>query len=110
MDKRIEGLLIRISEKLDTQDIGNRAMFEETRRSMEKMINSLDKLIYDHDYFGKNSPEIMFLKEIKMMLKDAIAVNAYTDIDCIKRRIDGMKLNQKARLRSSFSQSKASRS
>ena len=107
MDKRIERVLILIRKKLDTEDIATMVGTEELGRSVEKMIDSLDKLIYHRDFFGKNSPEILFIKEMKMTLKEMVRVNTYADIEHVKFRIHGMRLNKSGRLRSSLNHEKS---
>lgn len=102
MDKRIENVLILIRKKLDDEEVSMRASTGELKRSMEKMINSLDKLIYHRDFFGKCNSDILFIKEMKMMMKEMVAVNSYTEIERVKFRIDGLRLNTRMRLRSSL--------
>jgi predicted component of type VI protein secretion system len=97
VERRIEGVLIRIREKLDSHDSVIMASPEETVRSVGKMINSLDKLIYDPNYYGKNIPEIRQIVEVKKMLKDVD--HPRHDIEHIKRAIDVMLYTKKERLR-----------
>ncbi|HEY3420887.1 MAG TPA: hypothetical protein VGK23_10070 [Methanomassiliicoccales archaeon] len=93
---------MRIRTKLDTDDLSQKANPEEVHRSVGKMINSLDKLIYDSNYFGKNIPEINQLTEVKRMLKDVGSVNEHPDIERIKYAIDGILYTKRAMLRRSL--------
>ncbi len=103
MEKRVEGVLVRIRKKLDSHDLEKTASGEDVNRSIGKMINSLDKLIYDSNYFGKNIPEIVQLGELKMMLKEVSVVNDHLCIERVKHKIDRILLTKRARLRLSFS-------
>jgi len=103
MEKRVEGVLVRIRAKLDSYDLSKKANHEDVNKSVGKMINSLDKLIYDSNYFGKNIPEIVQLAELKMMLKEVSVVNDHLCIERVKHKIDRILLTKRARLRLSFS-------
>ena len=104
MEKRVEGVLVRIRAKLDSYDLSKKANHEDVNKSVGKMINSLDKLIYDSTYFGKNMPEIIELSELKKMLKEVDVVNHHLYIERVKHKIDRILLNKRARLRLSFGQ------
>ena len=103
MDKKTEGVLVRIREKLDRHDQIKHERPDEARRSVEKMIDSLDKLIYHHHYFGKPVPVRESLSEIKTLLKE-VTVDVHTDIECVKNTIDSVLNTRKAKLRMSFGQ------
>lgn len=96
--------MVRIRKKLDSHDLSKKSSHEEMNRSVGKMIDSLDKLIYDSDYFGKNIPEIVQLAELKTMMKEVDVVNDHLYIERIKHKIDRILLNKRARLRLSFGQ------
>jgi hypothetical protein len=99
MERRIEGVLERIREKLDRNDPTKKENPEEAIKSIDKMINSLDKLIYDPNYFGKNIPEIGKIAELKRMLKDMVDSGSHSDMERIKRMIDRMLSTRRAKLR-----------
>jgi len=74
MDNKIKGVLIRISKKLDAIDnsidhsIKNKE--DEVKRVLEKLVDSLDRLIYNENYFGKPYPEVLVLYELRTLLKE----------------------------------------
>jgi hypothetical protein len=74
MDIKIKGVLIRISKKLDdiddSIDHSLKIKEDEIKRVLEKMVNSLDRLIYDENYFGKPYPEVQALYELRTLLKE----------------------------------------
>ena len=75
MDIKIKGVLIRICKKLDkiddSIDHSIKAKEDDIKRVLEKLVDSLDRLIYDENYFGKPYPEILVLHELRTLLKDA---------------------------------------
>jgi hypothetical protein len=103
-ERRINGVLTRIRIKLDTHDPDRGTSPEETIRSVGKMINSLDKLIYDSNYYGKNIPEINQIVEVKKMLKDVGVVYDILHIEHIKHKIDSIVPTKRSMLRLSFCQ------
>ena len=74
MDIKIKGVLIRISKKLDEIDnsidhsIKNKE--DDIKRVLEKLVDSLDRLIYNENYFGKQYPEVLVLYELRTLLKE----------------------------------------
>ena len=74
MDIKIKGVLIRISKKLDdiddSIDHSLKIKEDEIKRVLEKMVDSLDRLIYDEHYFGKPYPEVLALYELRTLLKE----------------------------------------
>jgi hypothetical protein len=74
MDNKIKGVLIRISRKLDQIDnsidhsIKNKE--DDIKRVLEKLVDSLDRLIYHENYFGKQYPEVLVLYELRTLLKE----------------------------------------
>src|SRR5665647_331328 len=75
MDIKIKGVLVRICKKLDkiddSIDHSIKVKEDEIKRVLEKLVDSLDRLIYDENYFGKPYPEILVLHELRTLLKDA---------------------------------------
>ena len=75
MDIKIKGVLKRIITKLDEIDdsINHSVKTQEDdiKRVLEKLVDSLDRLIYDENYFGKPYPEVLILYELRALLKEA---------------------------------------
>jgi hypothetical protein len=75
MDIKIKGVLKRISNKLDEIDdsLDHHIKTKEAdiKKILEKMVDSIDRLIYDEKYFGKPYPEVLVLYEVRALLKEA---------------------------------------
>ncbi len=94
-------------KKLDTEDCINDGRYREVKEVRGENDQFFGQTDLPHrDFFGKNSPDILFIKEMRMMLKKMVSVNTYADIEHVKYRIDGMKLNKSGRLRSSLKHEK----
>jgi hypothetical protein len=74
MDSKIKGVLIRISKKLDevddSIDLSIKNKEDEIKKVLGKLVNSLDRLIYHENYFGKQYPEVLVLYELRTLLKE----------------------------------------
>ena len=99
MDIKIKGVLIRIGRKLDkiddSIDHSIKAKEDEIKRVLEKLVDSLDRLIYDENYFGKPYPEILVLHELRTLLKDANGPALETNIRKTKETIYSLLVKEK---------------
>ena len=97
LENKIKMLLVRIRKKLDDLD-GN---VEYSRNEMLKCIrsieNSLDRVIFDSNFYGRCDSEIRFLKDLKKMLE--ISNLTPERIGTIIRTIDARLPTKDARLR-----------
>jgi hypothetical protein len=99
MDIKIKGVLVRICKKLDkiddTIDHSIKAKEEDIKKVLEKLVDSLDRLIYDENYFGKPYPEIQVLHELKTLLKDADGPALETNIKKTRETIYSLLVKEK---------------
>ncbi len=104
MDIKIKGVLVRIWKKLDEIDdsidhsIKNKE--DEIKQVLEKLVDSLDKLIYNENFFGKPYPEVLVLHELKTLLKEADGPALEPNIKKTKETIYGLLVKEKRAQRS----------
>jgi hypothetical protein len=104
MDIKIKGVLIRISKKLDqiddSIDQSLKIKEDEIKRLLEKMVDSLDRLIYDENYFGKPYPEVQALYELRTLLKEGNGPALETNIKKSQETIYSLLVKDKRAQRS----------
>jgi len=104
MDIKIKGVLVRISKKLDeiddSIDLSLKSKEGDIKRALEKLVNSLDRLIYDENYFGKPYPEVQVLHELKTLLKEADGPALEPNIKKTKETIYSLLVKEKRAQRS----------
>jgi len=97
MENKIKMLLIRIRIKLDDLDGNVKYSRNEILKRIKRIENSLDKVIFDSNCFGRCESEIQFLKDLKKMFE----INNFTpeNIRKIKYTIDARLPTKDAQLR-----------
>jgi hypothetical protein len=99
MDIKIKGVLVRISKKLDAIDdaidLSIKTKEEEIAKVLGKLVDSLDRLIYDENYFGKPYPEVLVLYELRALLKEVDGSTLETNIKQTKDKIRCLLVKEK---------------
>jgi hypothetical protein len=100
MENKIKLLLIRIRNKLDDLDGNVKYSRNEILKRLKSIENSLDKVIFDSNCFGRCESEIQFLRDLKKMLE----INNFTpeNIRMIKSTIDARLPTKDAKLRTAL--------